>query len=94
LTEAAQCALPVIMFDGIPGPETLNAEHFASQGAGIITHNVNETVAATEKLLRDEEWRKDMSLRSKRLTQSQAATQVARLALDKSDEAVERRMIA
>jgi len=44
--------------------------------------------------LRDEEWRQDMSLRSKRLAQSQAATQVARLALDKSDEAIERRMIA
>jgi len=86
LTEAAQCALPVVMFDGIPGPETLNAEHFASSGAGIITGNVNETVVAIEKLLRNEERLKAMSLRSQRLARPGAATEIARLVLDGNNE--------
>lgn len=91
LTEASQCALPVIMFDAIPGPETLNAEHFAARGAGLMTHNVDETVAAIEKLLRDEEWRKAMSVRSKRLARPIAATEIARLVLDGSSAVAARR---
>jgi processive 1,2-diacylglycerol beta-glucosyltransferase len=86
LTEASQCALPVVMFDGIPGPELLNAEHFVSNGAGIMTRNVNETVAAIEKSLRNEEWRNVMSLRSKRLSRPGAATEIARLVLDGNNE--------
>src|SRR5256714_12016059 len=35
LAEAAECALPVVMFDRIPGPERLNAKRFADAGAGV-----------------------------------------------------------
>jgi processive 1,2-diacylglycerol beta-glucosyltransferase len=90
LAEASQCALPAVLFDGIPGPEKLNAEHFASKGAGLATHDVNETVAAIENLLLDEERRKAMSLNAKRLARPGAATDVARLALKGSEEAAVR----
>lgn len=82
LAEAAQCGLPLVMFDGIPGPETLNAERFAAKGAGVLTRNVTETVSAVENLLLDEAGRVDMSLRLRRLARPLAASDVARLAID------------
>ena len=82
LAEAAQCSLPVVMFDRIPGPETLNAERFASKGAGVLTHNVKETVVAVENLLLDESLRASMSFSSRKLARPRAAGDVARLALD------------
>lgn len=88
LAEAALCGLPVVMFNGIPGPETVNAERFASMGAGIITNDVSETVSAVENLLRDERTRAAMSSRSRQLAQPHAASGVARLALGESDEDV------
>ncbi|HKC63488.1 MAG TPA: glycosyltransferase, partial [Pyrinomonadaceae bacterium] len=88
LAEAALCGLPVIMFNGIPGPETVNSERFASMGAGVITHDVSETVSAIENLLRDERMRAAMSSRSRQLARPDAASDVARLALRESDEDV------
>ena len=88
LAEASQCGLPVVMFNGIPGPETVNAERFASMGAGIITHDVSETVSAVENLLRDERVRAAMSLRSRQLARPDAASCVARLVLGERDEDV------
>jgi processive 1,2-diacylglycerol beta-glucosyltransferase len=81
LAEAARCALPVIMYDGIPGPETLNAERFASAGAGIVTSYANETATAVENLLQDKRVLTAMSLRAKRLARPDAATAIASLAL-------------
>ncbi|PYS51245.1 MAG: hypothetical protein DMF68_05090 [Acidobacteria bacterium] len=97
LAEAALCGLPVVMFNGIPGPETVNAERFASKGAGIFAHDVSETISAVENLLRDESARAAMSLRSRQLARPSAASDVARLALGESDEDVlktEHRMTA
>jgi processive 1,2-diacylglycerol beta-glucosyltransferase len=82
LAEAARCALPVIMYDGIPGPETLNAERFASMGAGVVTHDVDETASAVENLLLDKQWLAAMAQRAKRLARPDAATAIASLALN------------
>lgn len=87
LAEAARCGLPVVMFDGIPGPETLNAERFASMGAGVVTRDARETVAAVENLLLDNQGRAAMALRAKRLAQPDAAFEIARLALNDWDVA-------
>lgn len=81
LAEAARCALPVIMYDGIPGPESLNAERFASVGAGVVTRDAGETAAAVENLLQDKHALTAMSLRAKRLARPDAATAIASLAL-------------
>ncbi|OLE55503.1 MAG: hypothetical protein AUG51_03345 [Acidobacteria bacterium 13_1_20CM_3_53_8] len=95
LAEAALCGLPVVIFDGIPGPETLNAERFASAGAGIITHGARETAASVEELLRDEELRASMSLHSRQLAKPRAAVDVARLALgERVESEIRQRMTA
>ncbi|MDQ3817977.1 MAG: hypothetical protein M3362_09820, partial [Acidobacteriota bacterium] len=97
LAEAALCALPVVMFNGIPGPETLNAARFASMGAGVLTRDVSETASAVEKLLRDDGARAAMSRRSKRLARPHAAGDVACLALCETDGAaalIQHRMTA
>jgi processive 1,2-diacylglycerol beta-glucosyltransferase len=81
--EAALCSLPVIMFDAIPGPERRNAARFARAGAGIMTDGAKETASAALSLLRDEHLRRCMSASAARLARPEAATEIARLALDK-----------
>jgi processive 1,2-diacylglycerol beta-glucosyltransferase len=88
LSEAARCGLPVVMFDGIPGPETLNAERFASAGAGVVTRGADETAAVVERLLLDEPARAEMSARSRQLARPRAAEEVARLVLNEQDEVI------
>lgn len=82
LSEAAQCGLPLIMFGGIPGPETLNAERYASAGAGIIARSVPDAAQAVEELLLDDARRAAMSLSSRKLARPDAARDIARLAID------------
>ncbi|HEV7860481.1 MAG TPA: glycosyltransferase [Pyrinomonadaceae bacterium] len=79
--EAALCALPVVMFDAIPGPELRNAARFARAGAGIMTDGAKETASAALSLLRDEHLRRRMSASAARLARPDAATEIARLAL-------------
>ncbi|MEA2175569.1 MAG: processive 1,2-diacylglycerol beta-glucosyltransferase [Blastocatellia bacterium] len=81
--EAALCALPLIMFDAIPGPERRNAARFARAGAGIMTSGAKETASAVLSLLQDEHLRRRMSASAARLARPDAATEIARLALDK-----------
>lgn len=88
LSEAARCGLPVVMFDGIPGPETLNAERFASAGAGLFTRDAGEAAAAVERLLLDERARAEMSSRSRKLARPRATEEVARLILNDGDEVI------
>jgi processive 1,2-diacylglycerol beta-glucosyltransferase len=80
LAEAAVCALPVVMFDQIPGPERLNAKRFADAGAGVEARGPREAAAAAEFLLRDERVRALMSLRASELARPHAATDIARIA--------------
>lgn len=82
--EAAQCALPLVMFDAIPGPERRNAARFAETGAGVLTEGVQETVSAVLALLRDEHKRRRMSACARRLARPEAATTIALLALDEA----------
>ncbi|HEX3558168.1 MAG TPA: glycosyltransferase [Pyrinomonadaceae bacterium] len=81
LAEATLCALPVVMFDAIPGPEQRNAARLAAAGAGVLTNGARETAAATLSLLRDEHMRRRMSACAARLARPEAASAIARLAL-------------
>jgi processive 1,2-diacylglycerol beta-glucosyltransferase len=81
LTEAGLSALPVVMFDAIPGPEKRNAERLARFGAGIMTGGIQETITAVLALLRDERLRRWMSANAAALARPDAASVIARLAL-------------
>jgi processive 1,2-diacylglycerol beta-glucosyltransferase len=81
LNEAAVCALPVVMFNAIPGPEERNALQFAEAGAGVRAHDAAESAGAVLSLLHDESKRKAMSVNMARLARPQAAAVIARLAL-------------
>jgi processive 1,2-diacylglycerol beta-glucosyltransferase len=80
-SEAALCALPVVMFDAIPGPERRNAARFAGAGAGVVTCGAEETARSVLTLLRDERLRRRMSDCSSRLARPRATATIARLAL-------------
>jgi len=88
LAEAAECGLPVVMFDGIPGPEELNAEQFEAARAGIALRTHLEAVDAAEQLLRDDGKRAFMSQQARRLARPDAARHIAQLALGRSDEEI------
>lgn len=79
--EAALSALPVVMFDAIPGPEHRNAARFAGAGAGVVTDGAEETAASVLTLLRDERLRRRMSDCSARLAHPRATATIARVAL-------------
>ncbi len=79
--EAAVCGLPVVMFDAIPGPEQRNAARLTACGAGLLTRNAQETVAATLSLLRDDHMRHRMYNCAARLARPKAAETIARLAI-------------
>src|SRR2546423_1348222 len=81
LTEAALSALPVVMFDAIPGPELRNAARVAAAGAGVLTRSADETASAALSLIRDEHMRRRMSDCAARLARPEAAATIARIAL-------------
>lgn len=94
--EAAMCALPVVMFDAIPGPEQRNAERVTASGAGILTNGPRQAAAAALTLLRDPKLRRRMSANAQRLARPDAAQRIARLALGETQPAQDtvRRMTA
>jgi processive 1,2-diacylglycerol beta-glucosyltransferase len=79
--EAAMCALPIVIFDAIPGPERRNAARLAEAGAGLLTNGVEGTALATLSLLRDEGKRQRMSACAEGLARPRAAAMIAHLAL-------------
>ena len=79
--EAAVAAVPLVMFDAIPGPEMHNAERVAAAGAGVLTRGAQETVTAVIALLRDEARRRTMSQRGRVLATPNASDDVASLIL-------------
>ncbi len=79
--EAALCALPVVMFDAIPGPEQRNAARLVAAGAGVMTRGAKETAANVVALLRDEHLRRRMSASAARRARPDATATIARLAL-------------
>jgi processive 1,2-diacylglycerol beta-glucosyltransferase len=81
ISEAALCGLPTVLFDSLPGPEQSNAARLTSRGAALLTRGIEETVAAAISLLRDEQTRRDMSLKASQLASPDAATNIARIVL-------------
>ena len=94
--EAAACALPMVIFDAIPGPERRNTARITEVGAGISTSGAREAAAAVLTLLKDEDARRRMSANAERLARPDATAAIARLALDETLPAEEsaRRMTA
>jgi processive 1,2-diacylglycerol beta-glucosyltransferase len=82
--EAAMCALPLVMFDPIPGPEQRNAERLVQEGAGLLTNNAQEAVLSVLRLLRNPPTLRRMSARAEQLARPDAAAKIARLALDRN----------
>ena len=85
--EAAACGLPMVFFNAIPGPEQHNAATVVEAGGAIMTRGADETAAVVLSLLRDEGQRSAMIAGALRLAQPDAASVVARLALDASQHA-------
>lgn len=85
--EATLCALPLVMFDAIPGPERRNAARLVRAGAGLMTSGAQETASAVLSLLRDEHLRRRMSARAKQLAAPEAAATIARLIIEQATPA-------
>jgi UDP-N-acetylglucosamine:LPS N-acetylglucosamine transferase len=90
------CALPIVMFDAIPGPERRNAARFLESSAGVLTNGPREAASTVLNLLRDASALHRMSSCAKRLARPDAAAAIVRLALDYNVPAQElaRRMTA
>lgn len=84
ISEAATSALPLVMFDAIPGPERRNARRAAATGAGVLTNSAREAAVFALRLLRDESARQRMSASAKTLAHPEAATTIARLTLNET----------
>ena len=76
LAEAAASALPVVLFDLIPGPEHSNASYFVEAGAAISTSNSAETAAVALEILNDESRLDAMSRAAARLAKPDAAEHI------------------
>ena len=81
IAEAAASALPLVLFDAIPGPERRNAQRVAEAGAGIWKNGAHQVAEAAVQLLHNEETRQRMSAKAKTLACPEAAAKIARLAL-------------
>ncbi len=87
LSEAAECGLPMIFFDAIPGPEESNAVRFADAGAGIQTYGSDETANEVLRLLRDRNKLSEMAKQSRKLAKPNAAKNIVKLILDEFEKA-------
>ena len=81
ISEAAASALPLVLFDAIPGPERRNAQRIAEAGAGIWRNGPHLAADAAVQLLHNEETRQRMSAKANTLACPEAAAKIARLAL-------------
>jgi processive 1,2-diacylglycerol beta-glucosyltransferase len=79
IAEAALCALPVVAFDVIPGPEQRNATRLAEAGGAVVTNCPEETAEAVLSLLRDPSRRRMMSRKIERVARPDAARAIARI---------------
>ena len=80
--EAAMCALPIVVFDAIPGPERRNARRLVEAGAGMLTMGAKETALTVLALLHDEDSLRQMSKCAERLARPNAAAAIAELAMN------------
>ena len=80
LSEAAACALPLVLFDRIPGPEDANTARFVEAGAAISTENPQETADEIVRLLNDGEQLRAMSSNCRKLARPDAVRRIVELA--------------
>ena len=81
ISEAAASALPLVLFDAIPGPERRNAQRVAEAGAGIWRNDARQAAGAAVQILHNEEARQRMSAKAKTFACPEAAQKIAQLAL-------------
>lgn len=81
LAEAANCALPAVLYDPIPGPEERNARHYVARGAALLAQDAREAATLALGLVRDRVQRQRMSAQMKLLAAPEAAQRVAQLVL-------------
>jgi len=81
ISEATASALPLVLFDAIPGPERRNAQRLAEAGAGIWRNGAHQAADAAVQLLHNEDTRQRMSAKAKTLACPEAAAKIAQLAL-------------
>ena len=82
LSEAAECGLPMVFFDAIPGPEKSNAARFADAGAGIETKGSQETANEVLRLLKDKNALAEMAKQCRKLARPNAAKNIVELISD------------
>lgn len=80
LAEAAACGLPLVLFDAIPGPETINAKKFAEAGAAVEAATPIEAARQILELAIDSERLKLMSANCRALARTEAAGEIAQMA--------------
>ena len=80
LSEAAACALPLVLFDRIPGPEDANTVRFVEAGAAISTENPKQTADEIVRLLHDGEKLQEMSADCRQSVRPDAARRIVELA--------------
>jgi processive 1,2-diacylglycerol beta-glucosyltransferase len=91
--EAALHALPLVMFDPVPGPEESNAARIARAGAGVTADGPAAAADAVIRLLGDERRRRTMSAAARALARPDAASEAASIALFHARRRAEGRII-
>ena len=82
LSEAAVCALPLVLFDQIPGPETANGARFAAAEAAVVVHGSDETASEILRLLHDRNKLNRMAVNARKLARTEAANAIAKLIIE------------
>ncbi len=87
LSEAAECGLPMVFFDAIPGPEKSNVARFADAGAGIETNGSQETANEVLRLLKDKNALAEMAKQCRKLARPNAAKNIVKIIVDELENA-------
>jgi len=81
-SEALALGVPMLIHDPIPGQEEGNAEYLERHGAAVWARKRAEVLPQLQRLLGDEELRRQMGERARALGRPQAASEVARILLE------------
>lgn len=81
IAEACVAAVPMIVYDYVPGQERGNIDHVRRTGIGEVTLSVNQTVRAVQRLLRDPKRLERMSECERNIARPQASRQIADLVI-------------
>jgi processive 1,2-diacylglycerol beta-glucosyltransferase len=80
--EAALCALPLVAFDAIPGPEQHNAARLVKGGGAVVAGTADEAADEALGLLGDADRRQGMSRAIQEMAYPDAAGKIASLTLN------------